>query len=187
MALKRIKAELAELRRDPPPGCTAAPNGTDYFQWTGSIEGPPGTPYEGGLFNVRITFPQSYPLKPFTVTLTTRIFHPNISELGAICDHKWCNKWSASVTVKEVLWSVWQLMIQPDEANPVDTNIGSLYTKNRKNFNETARHWTLQHAYPPAGYVFTTTQTTTSPANNQDSAGTGGSGSESEASDTTKG
>ncbi|CAG2110830.1 unnamed protein product, partial [Medioppia subpectinata] len=99
MALKRIHKELTELQRDPPPGCTAAPNGTDYFQWSGSIEGPPDTPYEGGLFNVQITFPANYPLSAPQISFTTTIFHPNVSQTGAICLDTLKRNWSAGLSI----------------------------------------------------------------------------------------
>ena len=39
--------------------------------------GPPGTPYEGGVFSALLTFPKDYPLSPPTMKFTTNIFHPN--------------------------------------------------------------------------------------------------------------
>ncbi|CAG2103459.1 unnamed protein product [Medioppia subpectinata] len=177
MALKRIHKELTELQRDPPPGCTAAPNGTDYFQWTGSIEGPPDTPYEGGLFNVQINFPANYPLSAPQIAFTTKIFHPNVSDFGQICLDTLKRNWSAGLSIGKVLLSVQSLLADPNPNDPYNGTAARMYLRDRQKFNKTARHWTLQHAYPPPDYVFTTTQTTTTPANNQDSAGTGGSGS----------
>ncbi|CAG2114837.1 unnamed protein product [Medioppia subpectinata] len=114
MALKRIHKELTELQRDPPPGCTAAPNGDNYFQWTGSIEGPPDTPYEGGLFNVQINFPPNYPLSAPQISFTTKIFHPNVSEIGQICLDTLKQNWSAGLNIGKVLLSVQSLLADPN-------------------------------------------------------------------------
>ncbi|CAG2100768.1 unnamed protein product [Medioppia subpectinata] len=175
MALKRIHKELTELQRDPPPGCTAGPVGTDYFEWTGTIEGPPGTPYEGGLFNVNIRFPQNYPFSAPRISFTTQVYHPNISETGAICLDTLTKNWSASLSIGKVLMSVQQLLADPNPNDPLDSMSARQYRSNRERFNRTARQYTQQYASPPDGYVFTT-QSTTTPANNQNSAGRGGSG-----------
>ena len=62
--LSRIRRELAAIQNDPPPGCTAQPNGDDIYNWTASITGPPDSPYQGGKYFVSITFPKDYPFKP---------------------------------------------------------------------------------------------------------------------------
>jgi ubiquitin-protein ligase len=42
--------------QDPPPGVNAGPeDDDDLFSWTGVVQGPTGTPYEGGVFFLDIT------------------------------------------------------------------------------------------------------------------------------------
>ena len=41
-------------------------------------QGPEGTPFEGGIFELALTVPESYPLAAPIVRFKTRIFHPNI-------------------------------------------------------------------------------------------------------------
>ncbi|CAG2114838.1 unnamed protein product, partial [Medioppia subpectinata] len=181
----RIHKELTELQRDPPPGCTAAPNGDNYFQWTGSIEGPPDTPYEGGLFNVQINFPANYPLSAPQISFTTKykvgLQHVSNNRLGLANDAY--NGAAARMYLNnrqmynKTAVSTLSLLADPNPNDAYNGAAARMYLNNRQMYNKTARHWTLQHAYPPPDYVFTTTQTTTTPANNQNSTGTGGSGS----------
>lgn len=52
----------------------------------GTILGPEGTPYEGGVFEIDIDIPKQYPFEPPKMKFSTKIWHPNISsQTGAIC------------------------------------------------------------------------------------------------------
>ena len=39
--------------------------------------GPEGTPFEGGVFTARLSFPMDYPLNPPKMKFISDIFHPN--------------------------------------------------------------------------------------------------------------
>ncbi|KAJ6096093.1 hypothetical protein N7486_006839 [Penicillium sp. IBT 16267x] len=63
---KRLLKESTDLHKNPSPYFTAAPiSDTNLHDWHFTLAGPPTpTPYAGGLYHGRITFPPTYPLRP---------------------------------------------------------------------------------------------------------------------------
>lgn len=65
VASKRLFQEYKALLTAPPDGITAGPvNEEDLFVWEALIQGPEGTPFEGGIFPAELKFPRDYPLNP---------------------------------------------------------------------------------------------------------------------------
>ena len=55
-------------------------------EWKVIIDGPEGTPYEGGKFTLKVTFPEDYPFKSPNVTMITKIYSPGIHpRTGEFC------------------------------------------------------------------------------------------------------
>lgn len=46
-----------------------------------STRGPERTPFEGGVFTTRLTFPTDYPLSPPKMKFVCEMFHPNGEDL----------------------------------------------------------------------------------------------------------
>ena len=94
---------MADLEKEPIPGCTAQPvdEGKDLTHWKATINGPPDSPYHGGVFKLDITFPREYPFRPPQVKAETRIFHPNISAQGGICLDILKDNWAPSLTISK--------------------------------------------------------------------------------------
>jgi ubiquitin-conjugating enzyme E2 G2 len=45
--------------------------------WEAFIEGPEGTPFEGGIFAAELKFPKDYPLAPPSMRFLGEVWHPN--------------------------------------------------------------------------------------------------------------
>ena len=143
---KRLQAELKEIITNPPTNCSAGPIGDNLFEWQATIIGPEGSPYHGGIFYLKIDFPDNYPFKPPKIVFTTKIYHCNINSNGAICLDILKNQWSPALTISKVLLSICSLM---DDANPNDPlvhEIADLLKKNKALHDETARLWTMNYA-----------------------------------------
>ena len=81
MGTKRIQKELKEIQEHPICGITANPvKQDDLTHWIAKIQGPEGSPYEGGIFNLKIVFGTEYPFKPPRIAFTTKVYHPNIND-----------------------------------------------------------------------------------------------------------
>jgi hypothetical protein len=60
-----IDAETKAMESDACIGWSIGPASEEsVFKWKGSIDGPAGTPYEGGRFEVAMDFPADYPHMP---------------------------------------------------------------------------------------------------------------------------
>ena len=70
----------------------------DLFKWQIVIEGPKGTPYEGGVFYMQMDFPQDYPFRPPKCRFTTKIYHANIYDNGNISLDILSSMWSPALT-----------------------------------------------------------------------------------------
>ena len=103
MALKRIQKELIDLCGSPMESCCVVPLSVDdYFTWNVAIQGPQDTPYENGIFFLRIKFPKNeYPLKAPRVIFVTKIYHPNINTVdGTICHDILNDNYSPAVSMR---------------------------------------------------------------------------------------
>jgi len=70
------RACLARLRKEarafePPPFIRAAPLETNLQEWHYVLQGPPDSPYEGGLYHGKMKFPDDFPFKPPSIYMIT--------------------------------------------------------------------------------------------------------------------
>lgn len=69
--------------------------------------GPDDTPWEGGIFQLRLVFTPDYPSKaPKEVRFLTDVYHPNVYGDGSLCLDIIQDKWSPTYTVCTLLASI---------------------------------------------------------------------------------
>ena len=109
---RRLQKDLKELEDSQIPlvGVTARPLSNSLYIWHGNLRGPEGTPYEGGVFHIEITFPQDYPVSPPTIKLFTPLPHPNVLTETSICldildvkQKQIYQGWTSAYTVETIL------------------------------------------------------------------------------------
>lgn len=77
-AHRRLLQEYRALTNNPPEGITAGPlSEDDLLRWEALVQGPEGTPFEGGVFPAELRFPKDYPHAPPTMRFLGDIWHPN--------------------------------------------------------------------------------------------------------------
>ncbi|KAK9803393.1 hypothetical protein WJX72_004646 [[Myrmecia] bisecta] len=145
---KRLSKELTILNSEDPSTCpvSGAPLGDSLSEWTATIKGPEGSPYEGGLFHLDLTFPSDYPYKPPKVTFRTRIYHCNINSNGVICLDILKGQWSPALTVLKVLLSVCSLLTDPNPQDPLVGSNAKQLKEDRAEHDKVAAEWTRRYA-----------------------------------------
>ena len=117
-------------------------------RWTAWLAGPPGTPYEGSEFEVRIAVPDAYPLHPPSLTFATRVFHPNIHfATGEVCVDILKGAWSPAWTLVSVCHAVRALLSSPAPDSPLTCDAGNLLRAgDARGFASLARMYAVEHA-----------------------------------------
>ncbi|KAJ6460936.1 ubiquitin-conjugating enzyme/RWD-like protein [Mycena sanguinolenta] len=145
--LKRINKEIADVKKEDMGKITLVPT-DNLFVWQGTLPGPEGSVYEGGIFNLAVNLPPDYPFSAPKVTFKTRIYHMNISDQGNICLDILKNQWSPALSLFKVILSLSSLLCDPNPKDPLVPSIAAQYTRNRKLHDSTARQWTDLYARP---------------------------------------
>lgn len=152
IAVTRVQRELKDIKSEVGTGQFKIDLVNDQFNMlTGQIVGPPGTPYEGGRYDLSIEIPDTYPFNPPKVKFCTKIWHPNISSVtGAICLDILKDNWAAALTLRTVLLSLQALLSSPEPDDPQDAVVAGQYKQNKDVFNQTARYWAQKYAFANA-------------------------------------
>ena len=88
---------------------------------------PAGTPYEGGVFRIKLVLGSDYPSAPPRGYFLTKIFHPNVAANGDICVNTLKKDWKPSVTLMHVLQVIRCLLIVPFPESSLNDEAGKLF------------------------------------------------------------
>ena len=159
-AMKRLKEELKDLSRNPLTnfGITVGLlDEENLFEWKCTILGPSDTCYKGGLFYLKIKFPDNYPNSKPEIFFTTPIYHLNVKffangvqPLGHICLST-LNEWKNTYSLRKVLPEIFYLFSHNNPLSPYDytsNNRRNEFENNRALFEEKAKYFTKKYANP---------------------------------------
>ena len=141
---QRIMKELHDIQKDPPANFTISLRDDNIYEWQATMNGPPGTPYEGGKFILDITLPPEYPRYAPHVVFKTKIYHFKIGSEGELpCLFP---VWSPTHTLSTRLLIIYQLIVECDPFGFMRSDIAHQYKYNRKEHDRIAREWTKRYA-----------------------------------------
>ena len=115
---KRVLKELKKLGTDVSGGIHVFPDANQPMNhWKVLVEGPAGSPFEGGVFVLRVDIPANYPFSAPTITFETQVYHCNASATGRICLELLHSGWSPTLTLPKAIEAVQILLKNPDTDN----------------------------------------------------------------------
>jgi len=137
---QRLMSDYKEMVSEPPEGCSAAPaSESNLFVWNASIIGPDESPWEGGIYGLRLQFPEQYPSKPPKVRFTCEMFHPNVYSDGTLCLDIIQDQWSPIYTTSTILTSIQSLLTDPNPNSPANPEAAKMFTSSPKEYKKRVR------------------------------------------------
>lgn len=154
VAKARLAEERKAWRKDKPFGFHARPDSNEdgsvnLMKWKCHIPGKQSTDWEGGFFPLTMEFSEDYPTKPPKCKFPAGFFHPNIYPSGTVC-LSILNEdegWRPSITVKQILLGVQELLDTPNANSPAQSDAFVLFTQNLPEYKKRVRRQAAQ--YPP--------------------------------------
>ncbi|CAI5514643.1 unnamed protein product [Closterium sp. Naga37s-1] len=111
---REVARELRALQQSALDGIRVTVHDDSIATVLAEIDGPEGTPYEGGVFRMKLLLGRDFPNSAPKGFFLTRIFHPNVAKSGEICVSVLKKDWKATLGLKHVLLVSWDKNISFD-------------------------------------------------------------------------
>lgn len=93
----------------------------------------------GGIFGLRLQFPDQYPDKPPKIRFICDIFHPNVYPDGSLCLDIIQDLWKPIYTVDMLLTSIQSLLTDPNVDSPANVEAARLFRTDMKMYKRRVR------------------------------------------------
>eukprot|EP00928_Gymnodinium_smaydae_P023781 TRINITY_DN19486_c1_g3_i1.p1 TRINITY_DN19486_c1_g3~~TRINITY_DN19486_c1_g3_i1.p1 ORF type:complete len:571 (-),score=83.34 TRINITY_DN19486_c1_g3_i1:88-1752(-) len=146
LAASRLRKELAAFHANPlGPRINVACDEWNILSWSYLLQGPAGTPYEGGWYWGKLQFPENYPLTPPSVTMRTPSgrFKSDARLCLSVSDYHPEN-WKPALGFATVLEGLLTFMV---EDTPTVGSVDPLPSvEERRNLASASMSWNREHA-----------------------------------------
>lgn len=114
--------------------------------WKVVMQGPPDSTYTGGTFLLYVEMGDTYPMFAPQARFITPIYHPNINRHGRICHSIFDRNWTVDTPTKEVIDTVYSLLLVPETSDPINAVVTLEYHWNEVSFKDKAQAHIVKHA-----------------------------------------
>ena len=122
----------------------------DLCKWDCRLPGKDGTEWAGGSFPLTLEFSaDDFPAKPPKARFPPGFFHPNVYPSGTVC-LSILNEdegWRPSLTVRNVLLGVQELLADPNPKSPAQSDAYVLFVKEPAEYSRRVKAQTAR--FPP--------------------------------------
>jgi len=149
-ATKLLQQQFKRLQTDPVEGFVCEiPDDSNLFDWRIFVEGPKGTMYAGGIFQLSMLFPKDYPMSPPELRFVSDFWHPNVYDDGKVCisilhppgEDEMSGelpeeRWLPTQSVSTILLSVISLLSDPNFSSPANVDASVQWRRDISGFKK---------------------------------------------------
>ncbi|KAA6397718.1 MAG: putative Ubiquitin-conjugating enzyme E2 7 [Streblomastix strix] len=150
VAAIHLMKELTSLNRNPIEGISCGlKDDKNLYVWNVCITGPPDSPYQEGLFQAELVFPDVYPNYPPKMKFTSEMWHPNIYADGRVCisilhppgADRWgyedsAERWRPINNVESILLCVQCMLGEPNDQSPANIEAAVMWRNKPQEFKK---------------------------------------------------
>ena len=144
--MSKLMKELRDLQTNGIDGVKVIVNEESLSDIQAEYTGPEGTPFEGGVFRMKLMLGPEYPNVAPKGRFITKIFHPNVSSTGDICVNVLKRDWKPDMGLWHIFTVIRCRLVEPNPESALNEEAGKLLLEGFDAFDEKARMMTEIHA-----------------------------------------